>query len=204
MIGFFISIIGRLVTYHISLNSQLYKKIKRDNLNSMILKANIWRTLLIVFIGVFIINACDKPINKSMEKMPDINPVDTLLEYYPLENIDSLNEKLVKIKLTCDKRAYDELSIAYELSGELHSFYYYSLIMANKCQYSKAYLDLYLALSEPYTGEGFDDLDIRTKRLALYYLLKAYELGDLSAIYLIQERFAEGKIPKSSIYQNLQ
>lgn len=173
--------------------------------NKVGLIANFWKTTFpYIVIGLFVFNSCEKKGRKFMEKVVNYSTADTLPEYSALSNVDSLNEKLNKIKRTGDTNAYDELSVAYFMSGELHSFYYYSLITANKYQYSKAYLDLYLALSEPYTGEGFDDLDKRTQRLAIYYLLKAYELGDITAINLIEERFGKGKIPKSSSYQYIQ
>lgn len=75
--------------------------------------------------------------------------------------------------------------------------------MANKYDYNKAYLDLYLALSEPFTGKGFEDLDPRIKNLAMFYLLKSAELGNNSAKFLLEEKFKSGQIPKSSKYSNL-
>jgi hypothetical protein len=147
-------------------------------------------------------NLYDKNNDKKLVKEYTAN--DTLgLHYHPLKAIKDLNGKLRNIKEKGDTAAYNELSVAYFMANELHSFYYYSLIMANKYEYRKAYLDLYLALSEPLTGQCFEELDPRTKQLAMFYLLKAYEGGELKALWDIEEKLGKVPIPPSSKYSSL-
>lgn len=188
------------------------------NLNNKILVRCNWFVLLAV--NLLLLNGCKEHSSKqeatknvgtdtlpkyapSTEAKDSFGKADTLPEYDPLADVEGLSVKLEKIKLTGDTNAYDELSVAYFMAGDLHSFYYYSLLMANKYNYSRAYLYLYLALSEPYTGQGFEDLDRKTQRLALFYLLKSAELGDNNAKNVLEERFKDGKIPSSSLYSSL-
>jgi hypothetical protein len=86
------------------------------------------------------------------------------------------------------------------MNENTEKFFYTSLIMANKYHFVEAYYDMYSTLAHPYTGEELEDLDIDTKCLALYYLLKAYEKSDKQAIQTVEIIFKDKKIPSSSFY----
>jgi hypothetical protein len=102
-----------------------------------------------------------------------------------------------------DFKAYNQVSNAYLLSDYPYELYYYSFIMANKFNCPEAYFHLYIIMSEKSSFDGlvlYSD-DKRTKGMALYYLLKSWELGFVNAEYEIVEEFGKGKaVPRSSDY----
>jgi cytochrome oxidase assembly protein ShyY1 len=79
--------------------------------------------------------------------------------------------------------------------------YYYTLLMANKHQCPEAYLNLYDILTWKGTIDGVEvaGKDSISRNQALFYLLKAYELSEKSAIYSIYEEFGEGVTPPKSM-----
>lgn len=79
--------------------------------------------------------------------------------------------------------------------------YYYTLLMANKHQCPEAYLNLYDILTWKGTIDGVEvaGKDSISWNQALFYLLKAHELGDENAIYSVREEFGEGVTPPKSI-----
>lgn len=129
---------------------------------------------------------------------------DTLEEYAPLTDRARVSRLMDSIYSFGDTNAYSSLSSDYFISSRLDEFLYYALIMANKYNYSKAYFDVYYTLSHPYSGEEFQELDDRTKRMALYYLLKAYELGDSQASHEAHEIYKDKLIPNSLTYRNIE
>ena len=75
------------------------------------------------------------------------------------------------------------------------------MLMAHKCNLPDAYYDVYWTLANPISGETFNELDLKTKYLALFYLLKSYELGYENSKYNIQDIFGKNAIvPKSSTF----
>ncbi len=78
---------------------------------------------------------------------------------------------------------------------------YYALRMANKYKSAKGHYLVYLAFNSYKSGENLDKLDDKTKALALYYLLKSYELGYKFSKQTIKEHFGQdSEIPKSSYF----
>jgi hypothetical protein len=91
--------------------------------------------------------------------------------------------------------AYNKIAFAYLMTYRFVDLYYYSLIMANKYQCPEAYLNMYLILTHTVSTSDLTlfSNDNNTKNLALYYLLKAKELGLTSAEFGINEEFGKGK-----------
>lgn len=100
-----------------------------------------------------------------------------------------------------DTTAYDE-AFAYSIDRNGHDhFFYYALQMANRYHYAKAYFHVYFILSTPSDGQGLDKLDTDTHRMAMYYLLKAYEMGQENARSEVAEIFKNKPVPKSATFQ---
>lgn len=98
-----------------------------------------------------------------------------------------------------DTIAFIELEEIYFNSGHGEEFLYYGVFMANAYNYSGGYMSVYRILR---TGFGEEKYKLND-RLANYYLLKAYELGNRSAKNSIEERFYNIKIPTSKEYWSL-
>ncbi len=102
-----------------------------------------------------------------------------------------------------DCKAYGKIATAYIMTYHEVDTYYYSLIMANKYHCPEAYLTMYTILThEASTGDMIIlSKDKDTKNLALYYLLKAKELGSDEAQLTIDAEFGKGKhVPNSSFF----
>jgi hypothetical protein len=95
-----------------------------------------------------------------------------------------------------DTVAYLEALRSLQYRWPEDSFLWYSLRMANRYNYPRAYFHSYIHLANPYKGEELDD---KTKCLAMYYLLKSYELGYLDRKHL-QEYLKNDSIPKASSF----
>lgn len=99
--------------------------------------------------------------------------------------------------------AYNKISNDYLQRLKNYELYYYALIMANKHQCPEAYEQLYFILTSPALIDGVNMIsnDSLTKNQAMFYLLKAYELGSKDAQYSIQDLFGDSiPPPKSDIY----
>jgi len=122
------------------------------------------------------------------------------VEQYVLNN-DSINILIDRAINQGDYKAYNTVHSYYNLDGNTEPFLYNSMIMAHKYNLPAAYYDVYWTLANPITGETINDLDLKTRYLALYYLLKSYELGYTNAKYNIQDIFGKKTpLPKSGSY----
>ena len=99
-----------------------------------------------------------------------------------------------------DTIAYNEGFSGLRYTWPTHAFLIYSLKMANKYDYPKAYYDVYFLLSQSNTGEYLTDMDNKTRDLALYYLLKSYEKGYSYAEKELIKVFNQDSIPLASGY----
>ncbi|MFR0677967.1 hypothetical protein [Dysgonomonas mossii] len=97
-----------------------------------------------------------------------------------------------------DEFAYSEVRAHYFSEERLQDFCYYAIKMANKYDYPDAYYDVFVTLTLT-ENKPIDSLDNKTKCLALYYLLKAKELGSERGKYDIQKIFPDS-IPNSTYY----
>ena len=128
--------------------------------------------------------------------------------YQNKENVDTLNwifgnttrpiEKLVPLVLKGDTNAYYELYIAY-MDIDRSSFLPYALLMANKYDYTIAYYDVYECLTLLFWGNCdnhvcyLDSLDIKTRKMALEYLIKGAEKGEYNCLRDLGWLYFEGK-----------
>ncbi len=123
----------------------------------------------------------------------------------PMIYIDTPINELVKEALAGDTNAYFQLSnIYYDSPNE--SFLRTSLLMANKYSYHQAYIDVYYCLTDlPHKKKytELDDLDVRTRELALVYLKDAVNAGNKEAMEILGHYLIEGKyVPKDVKYGN--
>lgn len=99
--------------------------------------------------------------------------------------------------------AYNEISNDYLLKLKDVELYYYALIMANKYNCPEAYAHLYMILTRipSYGGIEMVSKDSTTRSQAIFYLLKANELGYQNAKYYLYEEFHDSiSPPKSDLY----
>ena len=95
-----------------------------------------------------------------------------------------------------DTIAYHELSIAYMDSPNDDKFLFVALFMANKHNYPLAYEDVYYVLTDYYHKKEFtelDDLDDKTRELALEYLKAGAEKGNKQCKWILSIIYEEGR-----------
>lgn len=114
-----------------------------------------------------------------------------LEDYTETKNVDSLIEEAIAHN---DEESLKVLFSNIHSHYKLHKYYYYLKIIANKNQSSLAYYYLYSAIADHHGYEAITDssihpIDSCTKSLALYFLSKAYELGDGEAEYIFSQRY---------------
>jgi len=156
--------------------------------------------IMILLISCTLIFCTDKKEQKSVEIVKIGVP-----EYVKTNNNDKLTDSLVKLAIfKGDEKAYNELASNYILDANYEELLYYSTIMANKYNNPEANFHIFLVLSKSNNGKAFEELDIRTKNLALFHLVKSNELGYESAIFSINEIFDKNnKVQKSNYYLTL-
>lgn len=152
--------------------------------------------LNIIFILIFSLLSCENKKNQ-----PEVNTGESTYSVYSKEYRDFDKMKRLKkaVKSKGDTIAFIELEEIYFNSGHREEFLYYAIFMANTYNYSGAYMSVYRIL---HTDLGTEKYKLND-RLANYYLLKAYELGNKSAGFSIEDRFYNVKIPTSNEYWNL-
>ncbi|WP_367331322.1 hypothetical protein [Sphingobacterium multivorum] len=129
-----------------------------------------------------------KKQNPSLENVMQVN------EHRAME--DSLWRKALN---EGNFQAYNEISNNYLLNLKESELYYYSLIMANKYNCPEAYLHLYTILTKSSNFNGIEMVsdDSTTKNLSMFYLVRAYELGDDKAKYIVDKHYGKNKAPLS-------
>lgn len=88
------------------------------------------------------------------------------------------------------KRMYDN----YLMAGYDYEFLYYAMFMANKYNYSQAYLHVYMLMdidADTSLKNRAVLSNVALSKLKKYYLLKAFSLGNKSAIYYIEKEFGK-------------
>jgi hypothetical protein len=119
----------------------------------------------------------------------------------PLDNRKLINELLDKAVNKGDAKAYNQVA-SYHITEDMgQEFLYYALKVSNKYNNPEAYFHVYYILAFPRSGEKLKDMDKRTQNMAMYYLMKSFEMGHTSAKFQVEEIFKNEKIiPKSSYY----
>lgn len=138
-----------------------------------------------LFILFFIFCGCKENSN-SQEDKPMNN---SYVEDY--NNKDKIDKLCKRVLIEGDTLAFRELKYIYLISEHSEEFLYFSTIMAEKYNYGPAFQTNYdiLKLSNQSTQ----------KKLAIYNLLKSYELGNKNDLERIKEIFPKG-IPKADEY----
>jgi len=116
-------------------------------------------------------------------------------------NTSEIHKLYIKYIKENNIKQYNNISVDAILSGRMEDLLYYSMRMANKNNTPCAYYYIYYALSHPRGGVWMDKSDEKTKNIALYYLVKSYELGYKDAQADIFNIFGKNqKIENSSYY----
>lgn len=152
---------------------------------------------LIVILLILFTSCLDKKEPIVVKKNYDEKP-----SYVKMNNNKKVTDSLFNKAIgKGDEKAYNTVSGNYILDENYKDLLYYALIMANKYNTSEAHFHIFLILSNTNNGKPFNELDNKTKNLALYHLVKSYELGYESAKYSINEVLGKGKtVEKSSYY----
>lgn len=151
--------------------------------------------LIILLLQIFIITSCNIKQHKAEElAIKPTTPIDDKMKIHQL--IDSA------ITNGNDK-AYNEVASYFLIENMGKDFFYYAFTMANKYNNAEACFHVYniIAHSTPKEPkEALSLLDRKTKSLALYYLLKSYEMGFESAKYQVYEIYGKDNAPPQSSY----
>lgn len=103
-----------------------------------------------------------------------------------------------------DEKAYNKVSSYYFVANRQREFFYFALTMANEKKSVEAHFHVYSIIAystSELPQKALMKMDCKTRNMALYYLLKSYEIGYDRAKYYIEEFFGKDvAIPKSSTY----
>lgn len=155
------------------------------------MKTRYYITILIVIItGLFIFYTFRSYKHKSKEfiSMNNTRPIEEL-------------KKLVISK--GDTTAYYELSIAYlNVDYYKQEYLLYSIVMADKYNYPRAYYDVYHGLTSIFERHHYaGKIDEKTKNLAMKFLKGGVELNDKQSTHELSELYLQGKyVPKDTIF----
>ena len=140
--------------------------------------------------------AChEKPVVKQEpQKTKEFKPRNSI------ENLVYMDSLIACAILKGDTRAYAFAEAEYFKAQRQEEFLWTALTVANKYNNKQACYCVYNLLNGWRIGADMKNLDPKTKNLALYYLLKSYELGENNAKSKIEELFVGKPIPKSSFY----
>ena len=98
-----------------------------------------------------------------------------------------------------DTTAYNELHTAFMNEKHVEEYLLYSIIMANKYNYHRAYFQVYFCLTSVFKYD-VGEMDDETKTLAIKYLKKGVELNDPESTKYLGDLYLEGKyVPKDTI-----
>ncbi|MCG2618201.1 hypothetical protein LZZ85_28155 [Terrimonas sp. NA20] len=116
--------------------------------------------------------------------------------------IDTMYEVLDRALEKGDKKAYNKVSNYFFMRDKYEDFLYAAIIMANKYQSPEAHLDVYKILNGTRSQGKLSNLDSNSKRLAVYYLLRSYELGLDNSKIIVNQLFKDSvAFPKSGQYR---
>ncbi|QRY57101.1 hypothetical protein [Sphingobacterium siyangense] len=149
--------------------------------------------LFTVIFCVFFLS-CSHYVEKKLEAV--INDSKDL--ELPRKVADSLWRRAINAG---DFKAYNEVSNNYLLILKIPELYYYAQLMANRQECPEAYLHLYILLTSEGTMDGIElaGRDSLSRSQALFYLLRAYELGEENAVSYIHKEFGHRVRPPKSI-----
>lgn len=125
-----------------------------------------------------------------------------------VEGVTSINntrpiKELKKLVISKgDVKAYEELEIAFfNVEYYEQDYLLYSIIMADKYNYPRAYFSVYYCLTSIFEQHKYaGKIDEKTKALALKYLKEGVDLNDGQSTEELSNLYMEGKyVPKDTI-----
>ena len=120
------------------------------------------------------------------------------IEVISMNNTRSIDQ-LKKLALKGDTTAYDELEVALMNDKYKEEYLIYSMVMANKYRYPRAYFQVYYCLTSIFEHHS-GLIDEKTKVLAIEYLKKGVELKECQSVKELGNLYMEGKyVPKDTI-----
>jgi len=143
-----------------------------------------------IIIAFMLIIVCSFSCNPKKEQSKEV---------ITMNNSRPINKLKELVLLKVDTLAYDELASAYlnEKYGE--EYLIYSLVMANKYKYHRAYFKVYSCLTAAFNHDN-GEIDEETKMLAIKYLKKGVAFSDPESLAEMGELYLEGKyFPKDTI-----
>lgn len=150
--------------------------------------------LIVLTIIVNFFTFCEK---KEVKRNEDFSFSPSKPYLNDFNNRKKINNLFNKILIGGDTIAYKELKDIYVYSGHGDDFLYCTLIMANNFNYSQAYFDAYIILKT----DKFNSTNIKTNKLANYYLLRAHENDVKDIKFSLKERFGDlSNLPKADNY----
>lgn len=120
-------------------------------------------------------------------------------ERTPIKNKKYINLLINSAVVQGSASAYNLVASYYILEDVSEDFLYTAICVANKYNNAEACYHVFTILNSSRTGNDINNLDEKTRSLALFYLLKSYEMGFESAKYKVNEIFG-ANIPNSSFY----
>jgi len=117
---------------------------------------------------------------------------DRHVEVITMNQTRPINELKELVLTKGDTVAYDELATAFMNEKYPEEYLIYSIIMADKYNYSPAYFQVYYCLTSTFEHHVVP-IDIKTKNLALKYLKKGVDLNESQAIRFLSELYMTGK-----------
>lgn len=144
------------------------------------------KIICVVSVIIFFVS-CNK-------KVEEFTPAQKYLKDF--DNNKKMAELSNKVLNEGDTIAFWEMADIYALSGHQKEFLFYTLRMATDYEFHGAYYEAYFILHTDYDIERHKVVN----KMANYYLLKSYELGNKGAKSSIKERFNQLEIPTSKEY----
>jgi len=121
------------------------------------------------------------------------------LHVISMNNTRPINELKELVLSKGDTAAYDELHTAFMNEKHVEEYLLYSIVMANKYNYHRAYFQVYDCLTSVFKYD-VGEIDNETKALAIKYLKKGVQLNDPESIKYLGDLYLEGKyVPKDTI-----
>lgn len=117
------------------------------------------------------------------------------LEVISMNNTRPIDELKELVLSKGDTAAFNELEVAYLNEKNEEEYLLYSLVMANKYNYPRAYFQVYYCLTSVF-DHSVGEIDEETKNTALKYLKKGVDLNDLESIKCLGELYLNGKYVK--------
>jgi TPR repeat protein len=114
------------------------------------------------------------------------------IEVITMNHTRPINELKELVLTKGDTAAYEELAIAFMNEKYYEEYLIYSILMANKYRYSRAYFQVYCCLTFDLKHHA-KIIDEETIALAVKYLKKGAELKECQAMVALGSLYLEGK-----------